>query len=183
MSRSLTFSFIILSGCAASELSPSWYLDRLRILAVQATPAEPQPGETVTFQSLVYVPPGQELEGVIWFACLPENADEFGCAIDPDAFAEVDPKNPDLDALIESGFIGFEPFLAPSWTPPKDLLDDFDERSAQEGLNALITLSALPTEAEDDGDVELAYKRVPVSRARPQTTTPPSSMSRWMVRC
>ena len=61
-----------------------WQLDRLRVLATQATPAEAAPGETVAFESLVYQPDGESLEGVVWFGCLNESATSFGCTIDPE---------------------------------------------------------------------------------------------------
>ena len=43
-------------GCVANQLSQSWQLDRLRVLGAQVEPAEPRPGETVSFTSLVYTP-------------------------------------------------------------------------------------------------------------------------------
>ncbi|MFT4977643.1 MAG: hypothetical protein ACI8S6_003550 [Myxococcota bacterium] len=155
----------LLAGCLSLDLAESWQLDRLRILAVQAEPAEPQPGELVSFQSLVYLPPDLTLEGVVWFACLPEGADEFGCSLDESVLDSLDPEDPDLEALAEAGFIGFEPFLPPTWVAPADALEGLDDIAAQEGVSALINLSALPADAEDDGDVELAYKRLPISQA------------------
>jgi len=156
---------VTLSGCTTENLSESWQLDRLRILAVQAEPAEPAPGELVSFSSLVYAPPGTDLEGVIWFACLPESADEFGCTLDSSLLEDLDPENPDISALVEAGLIGFEPLLAPTWTAPPTALDGLSEIEAQEGVSALVNLTALPTDTEDDGDFELAYKRLPISVA------------------
>ena len=64
-SRSIVFvTGLALSaaGCGGSDLAQEWQLDRLRILAVRATPAEPRPGDTVTFDRLLYVPPDTTLE-------------------------------------------------------------------------------------------------------------------------
>lgn len=173
--RLLPFLGLILSGCSTIDMAESWQLDRLRVLAVQAEPAEPQPGETVSFTSLVYLPEGAELEGVVWFACLPEAADDFGCAIDEDLLDGLDPDDAssiDLEALQEAGFIGFEPLLAPEWTAPEDALDGLSDIEAQEGVSALVNLTALPEGAEDDADLELAYKRVPISLAQTPNHNP-----------
>lgn len=166
---------LVLAGCTSSDMAESWQLDRLRILAVRAEPAEPRPGETVAFSSLLYLPEGAALDGVIWFACLPESADDFGCMLSAGAFedfAEVDPADlsPEelaelMQAAIEAGLIGFEPFLPPSWTAPADALDGLDEREQIEGVSAVVNVTAIPSGAEDEGDLELAYKRVPVSLA------------------
>ena len=167
-----------LAGCAAETLSQSWQLDRLRVLAIQAEPAEPRPGDTVTFRSLVYTPEGLELEGSIWFACLPQDATDFGCELDPTIvdslsgtdFEDLSPE--ELAALYaqaqEAGLIGFEPLLPPSWVAPEAALDGLEGNDRLEGRSAIINVSALPVGAEDDGDIEVVYKRVPVSEA----TTP-----------
>jgi hypothetical protein len=170
--RLLSCLTLLLAACSPPQLAASWQLDRLRILAVQATPAEPQPGDTVSFRSLVYQPAELELEGVLWFACLPESADEFGCAVDSTLLDDLDPKNPDMGALFEAGFIGYEPFLAPTWTAPADALDGLDDIDAQEGVSALVNLTALPKDAEDDSDFELAYKRLPISLAQTPNSNP-----------
>ncbi|MDP6935115.1 MAG: hypothetical protein QGG40_19490, partial [Myxococcota bacterium] len=170
------------TGCGSDSLSQSWQLDRLRILAVRAEatvaptvlfdqvdytsqpldstgPAEPQPGQTVSFQSLQFVPQGLEIE-TLWLACLPEEADDFGC-----------------DVSSDDAFIGYEPYFAPSWTPGADVLDEMSEQEQTEGLSAFIQLIALPagsleetdtgssdlSDLEDSDEVEIAYKRMPVS--------------------
>lgn len=46
-------------GCTSAELSPEWWLDRARVLAVQATPAEITAGQTVSFAALTFVPEGE----------------------------------------------------------------------------------------------------------------------------
>jgi hypothetical protein len=171
MRTSLTLPLIVLlTGCGANTLTQSWQLDRLRILGVRATPAEPQPGELTTFESLVYVPSGMTLDGVVWFGCLPQSADEFGCELDTTALEDLESAT--YEELVEAGFIGFEPLFPPTWVPPADALDGMTEQEQQEGLSALINLTALPDGAEDDGDIELAYKRVPVSLAKTPNHNP-----------
>lgn len=172
---------LLLTGCTVEQLAQSWQLDRLRILAVRATPAEPRPGDTVSFDSLLYVPFGEELEGVVWFACLPESADDFGCQLDP-AITEAlsgspDDLTPEEQAAIfqqarDAGLIGFEPLLPPTWTVPDDALDDLTDAEKLEGKSAVVNLTALPAGAESDADVELAYKRVPVSLATTPNANP-----------
>ena len=171
----------LLTGCTAETLSQSWQLDRLRVLAVQAEPAEPQPGDTVTFSSLVYVPFEARLDGVVWFACLPESADDFGCQLDPavtDALSGgADELTPEEQAALfqqarDAGLIGFEPLLPPVWQVPADALDDQTDAEKEEGKSALVNVTALPAGAEDDSDIELAYKRVPVSLARTPNANP-----------
>ena len=44
---------LFLLACSRIEVSESWQIDRLRILAIAAEPAEPRPGDTVRFRSLV----------------------------------------------------------------------------------------------------------------------------------
>lgn len=165
-------SLTLCTGCGAQDLAQSWQLDRLRILGVAAEPAEPQPGDTVTFSSLVYLPYGEELSGVVWFACAPESADDFGCSLDPsvtEAFSgDLDSLTPEEQAAlfqqaVEAGLIGFEPLFAPTWPVPEDALDGLTDAEKVEGLSAFINVTALPEDAESDADVELAYKRVPVS--------------------
>ena len=170
-----------LLGCAATELSQSWQLDRLRVLGAQITPAEPKPSEAVSFTSLVYTPYDTTLDSVILFACLPEASSAFGCTIDPDLFSSFEtiedlPFEEQMEffaELQESGFAGVEPELPLGWTVPEDALDNLSEEDRKEGISALLTLTAIPsdgnasTSAEniENGDVELAYKRFPVSES------------------
>ena len=137
MRRFLPLSLtLLIQGCSLESLSQSWELDRLRVLGVRATPAEPQPGETTVFESLVYIPDGTELETTIWFACLPEDGNEFGCTIDSEIFegmGESDEMTPEeaselYENLLAAGVIGIEPFLwPPTWTPPETALDNLTE--------------------------------------------------------
>lgn len=144
---------LLLGGCTTQPLTPSWLLDRTRILAVAADPAEPRPGDTVTFRSLAY-DPDQELL-IVWVGCVLEVSNEYGCVPD------------------ESGFLGAEPIFPPSLTVPSDLLDDLDPTLRAEGKNYMLTLSALPSDTDlsdpealsEDDVLELAYKRLPVSES------------------
>lgn len=160
-----------LVACGGSGLAESYQLDRLRLLAVAAEPAEPRPGDTVTFSRLVYLPEGQGLGGLVWFACLPSAADSFGCQLDPtvlDAFTSGEPLSPEeqqaaLEAAMAAGLIGFEPVFQPTWLAPANALDGLDEIAAKEGVSAIVNLTLLSD--DPDEEPEIAYKRVPISLA------------------
>lgn len=163
------------------ELSDSWYLDRLRVLAVRAEPAEPVPGQDVTFESLIWSPDGDP-ELVIWFACLPESGTDFGCTVDPALLEELSAVDPstmspeELAALAatleDAGLIGAEPYFSPSWTAPVEALDGLTESEQLEGVSALVTLQAVPADAQSDADLEIAYKRMPISLASTPNSNP-----------
>lgn len=166
------------SACTTVEVSQAYEIDRLRILAVAAEPAEPRPGDTVTFSSLV-VSPTAPVALTTWFACFLDGDDAFGCTIDPtftEGLADLDPSTltpeelAELYAeLAEAGLIGVEPFLPPTWQVPDDALDGLSDAEKLEGRVATVTVTAIPDqEVVEEGDVEIAYKRVPVSLA----TTP-----------
>lgn len=169
---------LLLPACGVETLAQSWQLDRLRVLAVAAEPAEPRPGDTVSFTSLVYAPEGVTLAGTVWFACLPTSADEFGCTLDPALLEalQVDPSTLSPEALAAliaeaqaAGLIGFEPGFAPRWSVPADALDALPPAAQAEGLSAIVNVTALPDLGDGATptaeDVEAAYKRVPVSLA------------------
>ncbi len=156
------------AACTTVELSQSWQIDRLRVLAVAAEPAEPRPGDNVTFRSLV-VSPDVPVAATIWFACLLAEGD-YGCDVDPallDGLSSAEDLDPaGLEALTEAGLIGAEPYWPPTWTVPTDALDELTEAERIEGLTAMVNLTAIPEgDAVDEADLELAYKRVPVSEA------------------
>jgi hypothetical protein len=171
----LLLAALPLGGCGSTGLAQSWQLDRIRILGVRATPAEPQPGDRVAFESLVYAPADTPLGGVLWFACLPESADDFGCELDPSIASLFSEDLEDLSAeeqaelyaqAVEAGFVGFEPLLPPSWVAPLDALDGLDEAAQVEGVSAIVNLTAFPEADDPDGELtEIAYKRLPISIA------------------
>jgi hypothetical protein len=157
-----------LLACTENKLSESWQIDRLRVLAVAAEPAEPRPGDRVTFTSLV-VSPNVEVAATVWFACLTSEGD-YGCTIDESLLEGLDPTGEltadELEALYDAGFIGAEPFLPPVWNVPEDALAGLTSDEQLEGLTAIVNVSAIPEDADlSSDDLELAYKRVPVSLA------------------
>lgn len=166
---------LYLLACNTTEMAQSYEIDRLRILAVAAEPAEPRPGDVVTFTSLT-VSPVDGWGGSIWFACAGTDADEFGCAADTDALAGLEGLDPTTmteeelaelyEQLVAAGLIGYEPLFPPTWVVPADLLDGLSEEERLEGALGYVTINAFPaTESFDESDIELAYKRVPISEA------------------
>lgn len=160
---------LTLLACEQPDLTQEWDLDRLRLLAIRADPAEPAPGDVVTFSSLRYVPDGAEWASV-WIACIAGG----DCTLDPtlfDRFAEFETLTPEeqaelIAALQAAGFIGFEPGLTPTWPVAADALAGLTTAELLEGTSASIQVT-LTTEA----DTELVLKNVPVSLA----TTPNSN--------
>lgn len=156
---------LLLLACTSDELSQAWEIDRLRVLAVAAEPAEPRPGDHVTFSSLVVSP--DPIAAVVWTVCADPESDEFGCAASFDTTAlSDDPGSFDVEDFEAAGGIGIEPYFAPEWEVPVDLLDDLDADARLEGVTSLINLVAVPEAEElDESDLEIAFKRVPVSEA------------------
>jgi len=164
------------AGCGANQLAQSWEIDRTRILAVRAEPAEPAPGDRVTFEALT-VHPEFDIESVIWMGCLSEEADSFGCEVDQAALealfeGDLEDLTPEqqqelFEQAVAAGLIGVEPFLPPTYDVPGDILDGLSDEERAEGLNLFLTLTAVPAvegRALDEAlDIEVAYKRVPVS--------------------
>ena len=166
----LFMTSLSVTGCSVQEMAQAWQLDRLRVLATQATPAEAAPGDTVAFKSLIYQPDNESLEGVVWFGCLSESATSFGCTLDPEVLDGLsDPPTDPSDQvawfteLQEAGLLGFEPALPPTWEIPEEALDTLEEPERIEGLSAFLNLTVIPTEAENDADIEVAFKRYPIS--------------------
>ncbi len=182
MIRPLRFAvFPLLLACSSDELSPSWRIDRLRILAVagdtvvtdgSAPTAEPRPGDTVQFRSLVVSP--DPVGAVVWFACA--SAGSYGCDIDSADLSalsdgSMDTLTPEeqlalFAELQAAGLIGVEPFLPPSYTVPDDYLTSLTEAQRTEGTPIIVNLTAIPDEADvAEADLEIAFKRLPVSEA------------------
>lgn len=170
---------LFLSGCVLNgdkylrprDLSPSWLVDRTRVLGISADPPEARPGDVVTFDSLIGTATDDDPDlAIVWLACpVTDEGNGFGCATDLGA---IDLETADPEALAELGFIGFEPGLPPVYAVPDDLLDGLDDRERLEGSYVLIQLLALPAELLENpvdeldfSQVESAYKRLIVSEA------------------
>ncbi len=167
-------------SCNGLGLAQSFQIDRLRVLAIAADPAEPEPGDTVTFTSLV-VDPVATVGITTWLAC---NVDSgYGCSVDPtliNSLGDAANMTPDQLAALyaelqAAGLIGVQPFFEPTWTVPADYLDGLTDDQKIEGSEAIVTVTAIQDVPGDtgtldtaSGDIEIAYKRVPVSLA----TTP-----------
>ena len=181
----------VLAGCGAQDLANTWELDRLRVLAIAAEPAELVPGETAALRSLVYVPTDAAFGTGLWIGCLPSGATDFGCGGDADALtalSALDPENATpaelaaaFAAAQEAGLLGIDPFFPPTFTAPTDALDGLSEQEQAEGLSAVINLTVVEAERAngEDPDVELVYKRVPVSRATTPNHNP--ELTGWRV--
>ena len=171
-----------LVACDTEDLSQSWQIDRLRVLAGATEPAEPRPGDLVTFNALI-VSPVDPLAGSAWFVCDGGASDDFGCSVDPALFEGGSLEEADPEDLAAAGFIGFLPALPPAWVVPADYLDSLTEAERLEGSFAMTYLAAIPEVAEggtlDEDDVELAYKRVPVSLAATPNHNP--AVLAWRV--
>jgi hypothetical protein len=191
--RRLPLFLFFVAGCGGptTTLSESSTLDRLRLLGVRATVAvdpdpvlgsraEPRPGETVAFSSLVYTPENEPLEGALWIGCLPEGELSYGCEIDESALEGFNNLDDDssqqefIEAIQdaqEAGLIGFEPLFAPEWTIPAEALDSLEPEDRLEGINAFVNVTLIPEgiagEKSDDafGAAEGGFKRMPVSEA------------------
>ena len=86
---------VALMGCTDIELSQEWQLDRTRVLAVQAEPAEPTDGDTVTLEALVYTPDGEaELtwSSDVFGGVFAEPGDEATFTIPPGTLASLPPE-------------------------------------------------------------------------------------------
>lgn len=173
----LSIPLTALTGCEAETLSQSWQIDRTRILGVKAEPAEPAPGDTVIFSSLV-VHPEFEIESVVWFGCLADGASSFCCDLSGlEALEGEELSEDEINEILASAeYFGYEPDFLPPYTPDAALLDGLTEEQQTEGTNLLLTLSAIPVvegrELDEALDVEIAYKRVPISLSPTPNTNP-----------
>jgi hypothetical protein len=172
---------LMIAGCDSTQMAQSWQVDRLRVLAVAATPAEPRPGEVVTFDALI-LSPERPLGGSAWFVCSADASSDYGCEIDESLLGGQNPEELDLEAM-QAGFIGYLPFMPPTWTVPSDFLDALSDEDRLEGTFAMTYITAFPEleEGEEMGedDVEIAYKRVPVSLAPTPNHNP--AVAGWRV--
>jgi hypothetical protein len=169
-------TLLMLLGCQELDLSQEWDLDRLRLLAVRANPAEPRPGDTVTFTSLGYAPEGAWT--AIWFACVAGT--EMGCSFDPallEGMDDLESMTPEeqaelIAALQAAGLIGLQPGFEPSWVVPEDALTGLSEEEALEGTSATVQITLTTASAEEEGDTELVLRRIPISLAPTPNVNP-----------
>ena len=158
--------FLLLSGCVIGgdkhprprDLSPSWLVDRTRILGIQATPPEAHIGETVSFEVLL-PDPEEHADLVAWLACSSEESSDFGCTLDGQ------------DWQSGEAMIGLQPIYEPSYTVPEDAL------ATGEKAYVLIQVLALPetaTSAEelDFNQVEAGFKRLVISSSSEPNSNP-----------
>jgi len=171
---------LLLAGCGAETLSQSYEIDRTRILAVKSEPAEPVPGQPAQLSALV-VHPTYEMEAVTWIGCLASAADAFGCdlsaveSLDADALETMtDEEIAELLDSLEYFGIGESPINP--YLPDAALLNELTEEERDEGLNLLVTLTAIPNTQgaplDEEIDVEIAYKRIPISLASTPNENP-----------
>lgn len=140
---------LLLGGCPLGDelypkpedLTPDWKVDKLRVLGIRAEPPEIAPGESARFEALVVDPDGQA-GFTVWVACELEDDIGIGCPLDVD----FDFESFDLQAAQDAGLIGFEPFLAPVYTAPADILDGLETCAADDGIYVLGQVSILPDE-------------------------------------
>mgnify|MGYP000105800186 CR=1 FL=1 len=161
------------------DLSPTWLVDRPRVLAVVAEPPEVRPGEAATFSALIPDPTSEDDLFQVWLACPVDDAGNgFGCLTD---FSDVDLENATPEELADLGLIGVAPGpFPPTYVAPLDLLDDLSEEERLEGRYVNAQVTAFPgdlTQATsatdiDFNEVEVAYKRLVVSEARTPNHNP-----------
>lgn len=159
-----------LLACTGTELSQEWQLDRLRLIAIRAEPAEPRPGDLVTFSSLTYVPDDVDASA-FWIGCV----EARDCNLDTELLAqlaEIGSMTPEEQAALlaelqAGGFIGYEPLIAPTWQVPAEALEGLDEVEVLEGRSASIQVSL---STADDSEMVIDY--LPVSEAPTRNTNP-----------
>jgi hypothetical protein len=97
---------ILAASACSNKFDPVSYLGDLRVLAILADPLEAGPGEPVTLQPVLFVPPGQSVTGLSWSLCpLALDATRgFACVVPECEVA--------LAADPDSGAVTVEPFAA-----------------------------------------------------------------------
>jgi hypothetical protein len=133
------------------ELDQSWLVNKPRILAVRAEPAEPRPGDTVTFEALFPDPTG-EIATTLWVACPPSEALGLVIACMPaaDASATTKGEEPTNGALV----IGMQPLFDPDYDVPLDILDKTEDKNEGEIITIQV-IGAPDIDMEMDTGVQL----------------------------
>jgi hypothetical protein len=161
------------AGCSddeEEEFSPASYIDKLRILAVKATPPDAIPGEQVRLESLVVDPlSGARPLSFVWLICDPDPT-----GLGSNVCASQDTTRGLEGVLGEDGAlpegVTVRPFGDGAWyQTPRDVFDDVppDDPLRQYGTQATVLLVAyngrFPQELQSpDVNKELALKRLRV---------------------
>ena len=151
-------SLFLSSGCVVGDplpsprdLDQSWLVNKPRILAARAEPAEPRPGDVVTFEALFPDPTG-EITTTLWVACPPSDEADLLVACMPDIEATTATKGeePSNGALI----IGVQPGFEPTYEVPLNVLDQAEDKN--EGEIITIQIVGMPDiDLEMDTGTEL----------------------------
>ena len=153
------------TACTDGELPSESELDRLRILAARATPAEVAPGALVQLESLTFRP-GSGPVGVVWELCTSMECPSVERRSDPASLLDEGELDP------QAGLIGLEPELPPMFAAPPGVLDALPASEQEEGTFVRFGLSAVAWPDGDTEEVEWATKDLPVSASSTPNTNP-----------
>lgn len=113
------------TGCEnpADAFTPASFIEKLRVLAVRATPPELAPGETTHLDALVADPlPTPRPVSYLWIVCLPDPTTDATLPCQTEAAAR------DPGALLDDPRVQVIPFVAaPDWTAPAGFLEALPE--------------------------------------------------------
>lgn len=149
---SLLVASVALVSCT-SEIVERTVIDELRILAVQADPAEPPPGEAAFVSALVVDPLGEgRVLSYVWSVCVPDPVVGLESCEDP-ARLRVVSMNDAFPLVIDA-----------------DFLDPLPPEEQEEGRDLFIVLAV---SAEGPGtDRATAFKRIRVSTGPARNRNP-----------
>ncbi|MFK7926541.1 MAG: hypothetical protein AB8H79_00015 [Myxococcota bacterium] len=153
------------TACTGADLPQESNLDRLRILAVRATPAEPSPGDEVTFEALTFAPDAHAV-GLLWTLCQ-NPADCPSTEFRESAAARVQAGEADLAA----GLFGVQPGPTPSYQVPIGVLDPVPEPQRREGIEVSIGILGVDLD-EPSSTEEWGRKAVPISESAAPNRNP-----------
>jgi len=172
---------LVLLACSLEKTAQEWELDRTRVLAIRATPAEPRPGDSVSFEALTYSP--DATLAVAWYMCLGLDMFSTDCQPDEAELAELQGLNwasMDDEQLAAQraqaatvGVLGVEPGLPPVFDIPIELLYALKSEEMSEGLSLPIHLRAEPFETTGAANErEHVTKYLPISLAETPNHNP-----------
>jgi len=162
---------LLLTAC--EDLTPSWQLDRLRILAISAEPAALQPGESTRFSALVVDEPLNRPLTFLWLGCTadPFNANRGPCTDEdflkaPADFMAAFLQEPSSDSTPENSYIQFLGMGTQSeeYYVPEELFSIFPEGHPQRkvgtfGMVLLMVIAEALPENHTPQDVALLVQR------------------------